>query len=240
MNPAARQMVADEPRGLSPRGDAASSSMPRTLLIFGSLAVLIAAAVVEGTLSNRWGSEDLKAAAAKLKAVPPAFGAWTSTENPIREEILKKAEAIGSISRDYENGNNHHRVSVLLLCGPAGPIGAHTPDICYAGLGYTMNGREIRNTVAVPGGPEATYWSGRFEKPNGDSSLVVSWTWSVDGNWVAAEKPRVEFIGHKGLYKLYVTRSPTQAERDNAPAGADPTQEFLSEFLPEVKKALAR
>ena len=213
--------------------------MPRTLLIFGALVVLVAAAIMEGVLSNRWGSEDLKAAAAKLNDVPPEFGNWTSIENPIEPEILKKAEAVSAVSRVYENKNNRTKVAILLLCGPSGPIGAHTPDICYAGLGYKMIGHEIRNSVPIPATADASYWTGRFEKPNGESGLMVSWAWGVDGNWLAAENPRVDFLGRKGLYKLYVTRGFTQSERDNAPAGPDPTQEFLADFLPVVKKVLA-
>lgn len=210
--------------------------MPRALLIFAALALLVAAAVVEGIRSNRWGaSEDLKAAAAKLQNVPPAFGDWTSTENPIDAEILKKAEAVGSVSRVYENKNDKSKVSVLLLCGRSGPIGAHTPDICYAGLGYKMHGGELRKNLA-----ESSYWSGRFEKPNGDAGLMVTWAWSVDGNWLAAENPRLEFVGHDALYKLYVTRGLSQSERTGAPtADSDPTAVFLTEFLPELKKALA-
>jgi hypothetical protein len=60
----------------------------------------------------------------------------------------------------------------------------------------------------------------------------------VDGNWQAAENPRMEFMGRKSLYKLYVTRGLTPTERDHSPAGVDPTQEFLNDFLPEVKKVL--
>jgi len=209
--------------------------MLRALMIIGALALLVAAAIVEGIRSNRWGaSEDLKAAAAKMQNVPPAFGPWTSTENPIDAEILKKAEAVGSLSRVYENRNDRSRVSVLLLCGRSGPIGAHTPDICYAGLGYKMQGRELRKTLA-----DSSYWTGRFEKPGGDSSLMVSWAWGVDGSWTAAENPRVEFIGHDALYKLYVTRGLTQSERTNLATDPDPTAVFLTDFLPEVKKALA-
>ena len=207
--------------------------MPRTLLIVAALAVLVVAAVVEGLRSNRWGtSEDLKAAAAKLQNLPTSFGAWKSTENPIDAEILKKAEAIGSVSRVYENQNDHTKIAVLLLCGRSGPIGAHTPDICYAGLGYKMAGSELKRNVG-----ESSYFTGRFDKPNGDG-IMVSWAWGVDGTWRAADQPRVEFVGHDSLYKIYATRGLTTAERDNAPAGPDPTAIFLTEFLPVVKKTL--
>jgi len=207
----------------------------RTLLIAAALAVLVAAAIVEGIRSNRWGAtQDLKAAAAKLENVPRSFGPWTSTENPIDSEILKKAEAVGSVSRVYENGNNRTKISVLLLCGRSGPIGAHTPDICYAGLGYKMAGRETKRSVT-----DSSYWTGRFDKPSGEGSLMVSWAWGVDGTWQASEQPRVEFVGHDALYKLYATRGLTMAEQAGTASTADPTQEFLNDFLPEVKKAFA-
>jgi hypothetical protein len=196
---------------------------------------MVGAAVLEGMRSNRWGaSEDLKAAAAKLQNVPTRFGRWSSTDNPIDAEILKKAEAVGSISRVYERDTDHAKLAVLLLCGRSGPIGAHTPDICYAGLGYKMNGREVKHTIG-----ESSYWTGRFEKQSGDSNLMVSWAWGIDGTWVAAEQPRVEFVGRDALYKLYATRPMTSFERENTLGGPDPTREFLQDFLPEVKKALA-
>jgi len=208
--------------------------MPRTLLIVAAVGVLVAAAVFEGIRSNRWGaSDDLKAAAAKLDRVPHEFGYWKSTANPIDPEILKKAEAIGSVSRVYENQNDRTRIAVLLLCGRSGPIGAHTPDICYAGLGFNMKGGEIRKTVG-----ESSYWSARFEKPNREGSLMVSWAWGVDGTWQAAEKPRVEFVGRDVLFKLYATRGLTREEQDGIASGIDPTAAFLTDFLPEVKQAI--
>ncbi len=214
--------------------DETVSTVPRTLLIVAVIAVLLAAAVVEGIRSNRWGaSEDLQAAAAKLNRIPTAFGDWKSVENPIDPEILKKAESINAVSRVYENQNDRTRIAVLLLCGRSGPIGAHTPDICYAGLGFKMAGSELKRTAG-----ESSYWTGRFDKPSGEGSLMVSWAWSVDGNWRAAENPRMEFVGHDALYKLYATRSLTTEERLGNPIKSDPTEVFLAEFLPEVKKTL--
>jgi hypothetical protein len=128
---------------------------------------------------------------------------------------------------------------VLLLCGPSGPIGAHTPDICYAGIGYKMVGGEVNKPVKLPDGSAQAFWSARFEKPGGEGGQMVSWAWTTDGNWVASTTPRRDFILHAVLYKLYVSRGLTAAERDNKPSTGDPTQDFLTDFLPEVKKALA-
>ncbi|MDY3552099.1 exosortase-associated EpsI family protein [Gemmata sp. JC717] len=194
-----------------------------------------AAAYVEGSRSGRWGAPaERKAAAAKLADVPRTFGAWTSQDVPLDEKVVRVAEADGYVQRNYRSGKTGAEVTVLLLCGPSGPIGAHTPEYCYAGNGYAVAGAPEKRTVAV-GSAGASYWSARFERqsPPGDP-LRVCWMWGTDGDWEAADNPR---LGLKTtMYKLYVVRSEPVALRDSA---TDPAHEFLTEFLPEVKKALS-
>jgi hypothetical protein len=213
--------------------------MPRWLVIALAVSGLAAAAVVEGVRSNRWGaSEDVRAAAARLDGVPRSFGDWTSTEVPLEPKVLRVAEAAGHVSRSYANGKTGDRVDVLLLCGPAGPIASHTPDVCYAGNGFTMKGNPARKTVALPQGAAATYWSAAFERPSDAGPLRVCWTWGVDGDWQASANPRAEFALRPALYKLYVSRPERPRETTGASA-PDPIHEFLVAFLPEVRKALA-
>jgi len=215
--------------------------MPRWLVIGLAVVGLIAAAVVEGISSGRWNqSGDVRAASAKLEGVPAAFGDWTSTESPMDEKVLKVAEAAGCVSRIYTNRKNGTQVSVLLLCGPTGPIGAHTPEVCYAGNGFAAQGEPQKKAVTLPGNAAASYWTVRFEKkPAGtDPPLRVCWMWGVDGDWQAAASPRTEFALHGALYKLYVVRAEPQAVSASGTA-PDPVHEFLTAFLPEVKKALA-
>ena len=107
--PAAKPAAPCQPRGLQ-------SPLGRWLVIGLALAGLATAAVVEGMRSNRWGeTEDMRAAAAKLDKVPPAFGDWTSAENPIDAKVLRVAEASGHVSRTYTNRKTGARVNVLLL-----------------------------------------------------------------------------------------------------------------------------
>jgi hypothetical protein len=211
--------------------------MPRWLIIAIAAVGLIAAAVIEGISSNRWSpSAHLQSASAKLDGVPATFGDWTSAELPQQEKVLKVAEATGHVSRVYTNRKNGAQVTVLLLCGPTGPIGAHTPEVCYAGNGFAMSGQPEKK--ALPGNVAATYWSVRFEKPGStEPPLRVCWMWGVDGDWHASANPRTEFALHGALYKLYVVRP--EPQMPSAGAGPDPIEEFLMVFLPEVKKALA-
>ncbi len=218
------------------------AAVRRWLVIGLAVAGLVAAAVVEYATSDA-SSGDVRAAAAKLKAVPPAFGDWTSTEVEMEEKVLKVAEAAGHVSRTYTNRKNKAQVSVLLLCGPTGPIGAHSPEVCYAGNGYAMSGEQRKMTVVLPGGATANYWSVRFEKkpPATEPPLRVCWMWGTNGSdWQASENPRTDFALHRALYKLYVVRHEVRTP-DGAPTSAAPDaiHEFLTTFLPEVKKALA-
>jgi hypothetical protein len=220
--------------------------MQRWLVIAVAAGALVAAAVVERRVSDVT-SGDVAAAAAKLDRVPREFGDWTSTEVPMDGKVLTVAGAAGHVSRAYANRKKNWRLSVLLLCGPTGPIGAHEPRDCYAGNGYDTGDKPLPRAVGLPGGATATYWSGLFEKKAAaapdELPLRVCWAWGADGKWEASADPRTEYVTRRALYKLYVSRpeprastGPTPADRPKAP---DAIETFLTAFLPEVNAALA-
>lgn len=210
----------------------------RVAAVVLALAALVGAAVFEGIRGQRWGvPEDLKAAAAKLDAVPAAFGDWDSAVVEIDRKILERAEAVGSVSRVYRNSRTGAVVSVLLLCGPAGPIASHTPDVCYAGIGYTMEGGQVRKTIDPPAGP-AAYWSARFVKDPAEPALEVCWAWRGGETWTAADSPRVEYAANGVLYKFYVTRLVRPGSGIPGRPEPDPIRDFLTEFLPQLRTAL--
>ena len=215
--------------------------MPRWLVIGLAAVALVGAAVFERVTSDV-KSGDVRAAAAKLDAVPREFGDWTSTEVPMEDKVLRVAEAAGHVSRKYENRKNGAQVSVLILCGPTGPIGAHEPKYCYAGNGFDMSGQPQKKAVGLPGGTTATYWSVLFDKKSAasDNPVRVCWMWGADAEWQAATDPRTEYVLRKALYKLYVSRiEPRVPAVPGTPAPFDPVHVFLADFLPEVNKALA-
>jgi hypothetical protein len=216
--------------------------MPRWLILVIAVVGVSAAAGVEALYSHRGGdSEEIRAAAARLEGVPASFGDWTSTDAPLDPKQLRIAEAAGHVSRQYTNRKTGSSVSVLLLCGASGPIGAHTPEICYAGNGYEKSSNPKKLTLALPDQGVATYWSAHFAKKSAfEPPLRVCWMWGAGGEWIASENPRGEFALRGALYKLYVVRvEPRTATTSAASNAPDPIQEFLTDFLPEVKKALA-
>lgn len=227
----------------TPAGDSRAArwnSLLRNVLIaFLAAGAIAAVAIVEGIRSNRWGATvDIQVAARKLDNVPRDFGNWKGTDTPIDDKIIRIAEAVGNVSRNYVNTKNGEQINVLLLCGPSGPIGAHTPEVCYGGLGFACKGKPARKPVTYANDGSATFWSARFEKKSlNEEALRVYWAWSANGDWEAALNPRAEFALKPVLYKLYLVRGDDQLSRV-----ADPNQEpidmFLHEFLPIVKNAL--
>lgn len=212
--------------------------MLRTVLIVIAVAVLVGAGVLASIRTNRFGvSEDLHAAGQKLKAIPKTVGPWKTTqEHELDPKVQERAEAVEYISRVYQHRDTKAQVSVLMLCGEPGPIGAHTPDICYGGTGYDTNVPKRVRTVAMPDGSTSSYYSARFRKPS--ENIQVCWAWGVDGNWEAAEEARGEYALRSALYKIYVHR-PISTATSEAADGPDPVHDFLTVFLPEVKRTLA-
>ena len=214
--------------------------MRNGLIAILAAGAIVAVAIFEGIRSNRWGtSEDMKAAAAKLERIPNEFGPWIGTESPMDEKIIRIAEAVGNVSRKYQNRKNGDQVSVLLLCGPTGPIGAHTPEVCYAGLGFACKGKPTRKSVVYPSNGAGSFWTARFEKNSfAEEALQVYWAWSTNGDWEASTNPRADFALRSVLYKMQVQRGdyPSNQVRD---PNKQPIELFLNDFLPIVKNVLS-
>jgi hypothetical protein len=181
-------------------------------------------------LANRWdaprAAADATTIQARLDAVPLRLGDWGGTPTAVDPGHLRVAEAKAHLSRTYRNGGT--AVTVLVLYGEPGPLGAHTPDVCYRSAGFRQAGRETRR--AVPGA-DAELWTARFDGPGVPASaLQVSWGWTAGTEWVAADNPRVAFAGHAGIFKLYLARSIAP----NAERTPDVDAEFLRVFLKEL------
>ncbi len=213
--------------------------MRNGLIAILAAGAIVAVAIFEGIRSNRWGTtEDMKAAAAKLEKIPSEFGPWVGTESPIDEKSYRTAEAVGNVSRKYRNRKNGDQVDVLLLCGPTGPIGAHTPEVCYGGLGFACKGKPTRKSIVYPSNGIGSFWTARFEKNSfTEEALQVYWAWSTNGDWEASTNPRADFALRSVLYKMQVQRGnyPANQERD---LNKEAIEVFLNDFLPIVKTAL--
>lgn len=168
---------------------------------------------------------------AKLDGLPTTLGPWQSEPLPISEKVLRIAEAQAHVSRVYRLGPDHEPISVLVFCGAPGPMGAHTPEVCYAGLGYRQAGKSQK--IAIPGEPGSQLWVATFEKENSPGlPLEVVWGHGVGGRWIASDSPRLDFAGNDLIFKVYVSRNKLRES-----SGPDTLPEFLERFFREFRSA---
>lgn len=172
---------------------------------------------------------------ARLDRFPDAIGPWKGSPVPVLEKHLRKAEAQAHLSRLFVHERTRAAVNVLLLAGEPGALGAHDPEVCFAGAGLRP---VAAPTAGVVPGTTAELWTGRYETSDGASAEVtVSWGWGVKDVWKAAKNPRLDYSGCQLIFKLYVSRVVSPAERR---AGRDPAQELIGPLLRELATYLNR
>lgn len=211
--------------------------MKRILPVLFAGLLLVGYGIAEGIWAGRWApNEDAARAVARLRSVPINVGDWHGKDLVREEKELKAAQIEGYVSREYVNRRTGAHVSVLLVCGPAGPIAVHPPTLCFVGAGYDMAGDP--KTVAVEfadGTPRAAFWTTRFVKDT--DALPISaqtfWGWTATGAWQAPRNPRWTFARYHTLYKLYVTAPAGHGEQ---PLDQSVAIEFMRQFLPILQQ----
>lgn len=182
-------------------------------------------------------SAEVQAASERLGQVAPTAGQWAGQGRPLDRRELEAAEIGGCLLRQYTRPDGRS-LTTMLVCGRPGPISVHTPDVCYAGAGFKLEGSAARFTIDLEGGSgPARFWSATFVKPGVPLPVryQILWSWSGSGAWSAEDDPRLSFASMPFLCKLYVIRELST----NEPGGVDgPTIEFLRQFLPQVREAL--
>jgi len=212
----------------------------RSLAYLASIAIVLVAGYVQGARVGRWSqSKDLTDALARIDRVAMDVGDWRGKPFEFDANQLKQAEILGHLARRYENARDGSALTVLLVCGRPGPISVHTPDVCYAGIGYEPSADPA--SVAIPGegggeGRDAfTVTDFRKTAAANPAPLRIFWSWSNGGPWRTPDNPRLTFAPSPYLFKMYVIR-------DGVAAGMkpenDPAVAFLKAMLPELRKSL--
>jgi hypothetical protein len=185
----------------------------RTTLIVANLtafALLVAAGLVHGRLTDRWGtSTELVDATARLQRVPESIGDWQSRDLPLEKRQIDRAGIQGYVSRSYWNAKDGRQLSILLVCGRPGKIAVHTPDVCYRGAGYEPEHEPVVEVPGTVGGQPARFLKARFGKDTaaGPRVLDIAWSWNARGSWEIPANPRVAFASRAYLYKIYLISS---------------------------------
>ncbi len=219
-------------------------------------AVLVVLLTLAGEMSfGRWANladrdQRMQAAATAIEQLPTRFGPWRAVrDEPFSEHAVAVLECRGYINRVYENVETGESLTVSVIVGPAGPMTAHRPEVCFSTREYTQDGATVEQTVVVDG-TEHQFRQAQFRSTRLEGQQVVCYYgWSHDGTWVAPEAARFVLGGQPYLVKLQFVTSmdqpgpkspdtggPTEAA---TPAVAPLGERFLQDLLPVLEAKLA-
>lgn len=209
----------------------------RLSLLIAGLCVIIILNMAQRLYSERHDNgADIVLAVQRLTHVPLQVGDWTAHTMPMEAAVINKARLAGCWMRQYKHAATHQEVSVVLMCGAAGPTSVHTPEWCYGGAGYDLTAEPVRCTILQDGSSPDDFWTARFTIPESahKDSLRMFWAWNATGSWEAPRYPRLTYTPFPVLYKLYVASvSPTATEDDKASCS-----EFIQMLLPQLRAIL--
>ena len=214
--------------------------MPRLLPILTAIPLILACGLAEGLWTDRWRlSAELEQAPGKLAQVPRSLGPWEGQDQELDDQVVRQAELRAHLSCRYVHRQTGEVLHVLLVCGRAGPVTVHSPDVCFSGAGFVPAKPRVRQVVQAEDlSSPAEFWSERYHRAGAaiPDSVQLYYSWNAGGGWAAADRPRLAFARARALYKLYVVR---QLPRADEPAEHDPIPEFLRQLLPEVERCLS-
>ncbi|NBO92135.1 MAG: exosortase-associated EpsI family protein [Planctomycetia bacterium] len=199
--------------------------------------LVIVSGLLHGMWTDRWArSDETVNAKEALANIPMMVGDW------VGQEVEKPSPAApgvtGSLQRTYTNKRTNVSVSIAIVNGRPGPVGTHTPEVCYDSSGYMVGQKEA---VAIDAGETPVqFWTSEAvrEKVTEKTKLRLYWSWSVGTGWVASADARHEFprYRHPILHKLYVVR-----DLNAQTVGSDkeePCEAFLKQFVPALQASL--
>jgi hypothetical protein len=207
--------------------------MTKTTL--AAAAIVIAAGLVHGRITDRWGVPTaVSDAAGRLEQLPDEIGGWQGTREEVSPRILAAAGAHGIIIREYRSPRGD-QVRIMLVCGRPGPVTRHPPNVCFTGAGLQQV--SAINAVDVP---QALHQGGnrfarcQFAHEGNPARMTTWWSFSANGrDWQMPSDPRFAFAAKGWLYKLYVVAIENDDERVIAERDA-----FVDQVLAELARIL--
>ena len=206
------------------------------------LVVLAIGTYWQGIYSERWTPYDsalLEAFTARLNEVPLEFGDWKGEEKEYDKEQFKRSKCRGCVSRLYTNKRNGDKISVYLVSATARHATIHTPDWCYRGAGYDMQGDPYNYDVDCGEEvPTAEFATTTFKKQSRDRQpehLRILWTFAYDRSWMGPTFAKFHFAGKPALYKLYLITPIGDQLQDIEDS---PSLRFARDFMPAINRVL--
>jgi hypothetical protein len=208
---------------------------PRYFAFVAALGMLLLSGVLYHVLAR--DSDQLDIAAERVALVPMVVGAWQGTEEQGDAASFEQAGAKRYWMRQYVHAGSKETILVILMCGRAGKMSVHTPEVCYRGAGYELGEDPTPCLINGKSTNLGSFWTSLFTKKSvPPTNLRLYWAWNARGEWEAAASPRWQFRGAPFLYKLYVSRD--VGRQTGVAPSADVTADFMREFLPVVDQTL--
>ena len=193
--------------------------------------------LVQGQLGQRWNTNlDADDAARRVARVPMRCGDWVAEESaPFEPSVVALLRCTGHFQRTYRHARTGAQIHVSLARGPAGPLAAHTPEVCFPAQNYQALGTAELIRLPTPGPSQDELGCLTFRSASGAGrDLRVTYAWCAGDVWQAPRSARIAFGGQTALYKLQMVAdcSPDLAAADRN------TRSFLKSFLPTLRETL--
>ncbi len=218
-----------------------------------SLAVALIAGLTLGSewLSSQWMGRHqqqhlLDRASTQMAELPQHFGNWQMrSEESLSDSAVKVLECPAYFNRQYVNSETGEAVHAMLLVGPAGPMVAHRPEICFNGQ-YTLLSEPRPVVVRKDDRGIDEFFVSRFQaKSLLGEHVSTYYAWLRDTHWEAPQNVRLALGGEPMLYKLQVVcaaesgSEPLAGSTEKSPtAPQDAATRFLKDLLPVLQPHL--
>jgi hypothetical protein len=183
----------------------------------------------------------MRSAGEAILRLPETIGPWRlEAAEPLDDAALRMLECRAYQSRQYAHSTTGEKVNFLLLVGPAGPLVAHTPEVCYASTDFELFGSTHIETVRGSGAQADTFGSVALKSTslNWQNQLVFYAWHPYNGHWQAPANPRMTLGGQPMLYKLQLSINAPDVGT-LAPAETNAARQFLTDSLPVLDEIFA-
>src|SRR5262249_2664100 len=160
--------------------------MLRILPVAAAVAVVVAAGLVHGFWTDRWGVAGAVAtAAASLDRVPRSLGDWQG--QPLDSDQTGAPALAGQLYLRYVNRRSGEAVSIALVCGRPGPVCIHTPDVCYESSGHIIGKISLQEVKLDKATARLFTMEAKKEQAAGQTRLRIFWCWFDGSRWDVAD-----------------------------------------------------
>jgi len=182
----------------------------------------------------------LESAAERVSRLPSQIGSWRMKRSaPLPDETLQMLRCRAHENRVYMDDQTGETVSLVLMTGTAGPLVAHTPEVCYSSVDFETIEPAHPEAIRQSGSGSDVFDQVTFRSRNvaADTQRVFYGWRTVSGSWVAPKNPRLSLGGEPLLYKVQLTGE-APPEKLSGASATDPARRFLKELLPALDEIL--